>query len=86
MILDLILSILKAHKENSRICKHNPKIEDITLTSVIAKPGELKLYATKGNPCRNKYFEYALNGNPIKKKLIKIPIINRPKQKNLILD
>ncbi|MBS3175492.1 hypothetical protein J4440_06440 [Candidatus Woesearchaeota archaeon] len=83
---DLILSILKSHKENSRICKHNPKIEDITLTSVIAKPGELKLYATKGNPCRNKYFEYALNGNPIKKKLIKIPIINRPKQKNLILD
>ncbi len=33
---------------------------DVTLTSLIVDGQNKKLYATKGNPCKNEYQEYSL--------------------------
>ncbi len=56
------LLIMKDHSKISPICRHKKKDGyDVTLSSMIVDCKNLVLYATNGNPCKNKYYEYKLD-------------------------
>lgn len=59
---NVIMRLLSYHDKKSAICKHKNKgFGESTLSSLIADSTDLKIYATKGNPCKNRHEVYSLN-------------------------
>ncbi len=58
---NVVMAILTSHDKDVVFCKHKKnKYSEMTISSMIVDSNNLKLYATNGNPCKNKYDVYSL--------------------------